>query len=313
MKNLGKISEENDGFKVVFDRILNHPIERVWDAITNPEQLKYWFTDIEFEPIPGSKITFKFRDKGHTESFGEVVSMDPPNRFVWTWEGELAVWELVSKDEFSTELTFSYSKISGDYAVNVSTGFHDLLDLLMLRLAGSDAIYPFGAEENVPSSVPLKVHYAAQVYESYPEVLKHQPVVVEKEVLASKEKVWKALTEKDQMRHLYFDVDGFEAVEGFQFQFVGQGTNGQDFVHHCTVTEVIPEQKLQYSWQYEGYAGYSLVTFILTETAAGTKIKVIHHGLETFPQETKDFAKENFTLGWNEIIGKLLPEYLGLS
>ncbi|WP_077346411.1 SRPBCC family protein [Algoriphagus sp. A40] len=313
MKNLGKISKENDGFKVVFERILNHPIERVWDAISNPEQLKYWFTDIDFEAIPGSRITFKFRDKDHTESYGEVVSMDPPHRFVWTWEGELGVWELVSKDEFSTKLTFSYSKISGDYAVNVSTGFHDLLDLLVLRLDGSDAIYPFGAEESEPSSVPLKIHYAAQISDSHPEVLKHQPVVVEKEVGASKEKVWKALTEKAQMRHWYFDVDGFDAVEGFQFQFVGQGTKGQDFVHLCTITEVIPEHKLQYSWQYEGFPGYSLVTFFLTETATGTKIKVTHLGLETFPQETQDFARENFVMGWNEIIGKLLPDYLALK
>ncbi|HSF55142.1 MAG TPA: SRPBCC family protein [Algoriphagus sp.] len=313
MQNLGKISKENDGFKVVFERILNHPIEKVWDAITNPEQLKYWFTDIEFEPTPGSKIIFKFRDKDHTESFGEVVSLDPPNRFVWTWEGELAVWELVSRDEFSTKLTFSYSKISRDYAVNVSTGFHDLLDLLVLRLEGSEEMYPFGAEENVPSSVSLKVHYATQVFDSYPEVLKYQPVVVEKEVTATKEKVWKALTEKDQMHHWYFDVNGFEAVEGFQFQFVGQGIKGKDFVHLCTITEVIPEQKLQYSWVYEGYPGYSLVTFFLTETATGTKVKVIHLGLETFPQETEDFARKNFAMGWNEIIGKLLPEYLEIG
>ncbi len=92
--------------------------------------------------------------------------------------------------------------------------------------------------------------------------------------------------------------------------FRGQGHKGEQYMHQCTVTEVIPQQKLQYSWQYEGRSGYSLVSFELSATGDKTKLRLTHHGLETFPQGNPDFAWESFNGGWNEIIGKMLPEFL---
>lgn len=147
MKNqLGKISKENDGFKVVFERILQHPIEKVWSAITNPEELKYWFTDIDWELQPGGKIVFQYCDKDKSQSFGQIISVEAPNKLVWTWETELAVWELSAINDQSTRLVFTYSKIEESLALNVASGFHDLLNLLEERLAGSNVVSPFGAE-----------------------------------------------------------------------------------------------------------------------------------------------------------------------
>ncbi len=94
---------------------------------------------------PGGTITFQFRDKDQSKSYGEIVAIEPPDRFVWTWEGELAVWELTALDEHTTRLIFAYSKLSVDYAVKAPAGFHDLLDLLEDRLDGSEKISPFGA------------------------------------------------------------------------------------------------------------------------------------------------------------------------
>ena len=74
--------------------------------------------------------------------------------------------------------------------------------------------------------------------------------------------------------------------------------------------EVVPLEKLQYSWEYEGYPGYSLVTFHLIGTGSQTKVRLTHHGLETFPQGNDDFAWKSFNGGWNEIIGRMLPEFL---
>ncbi|MFC4871051.1 SRPBCC domain-containing protein [Negadavirga shengliensis] len=308
---LGKISKESDGFKVVFKREFKHPIDKVWNAITNPEELKFWFTDIEMDFRPGGKITIQFRDKDKTKSYGEIVSIEPPTKFVWSWEGELAVWELEALDDGTTRLTFSYSKIADDFAISVAAGFHDLLDQLHQRLEGSEEILPFGAEENDPSLFPVRIRYTAYVYDHYPEVLKYQPVVVEKTVNAPVDKVWEALTDKEQMKQWYFEVDDFKPEKGFRFKFAGQGLKGQQYIHRCTVTEVIPNKKLQYSWQYEGFPGYSLVTFNLSQTDTGTEVKLTHYGLETFPQDNHDFAKANFMAGWNELIGKSLPGFCG--
>lgn len=303
----GVVTNEPDGYKVAFKRVLNHPIENVWKAITDPQELKYWFTDIEMDFKPGGKMIIRFRDEAKTASNGEVVKIAAPHRFEWTWEGELAVFELKKIDNNKTELTFTYSKMAKDYAVNAPAGFHLLMDRLEDRLNGSETIYPFGTESNEPE---ILVHYAADVYENSPDAVKQEPVIVEKTFNAPAEKVWKAITDKDQMKQWYFDLDKFELKEGFVFKFAGQGKEGEEYIHVCTITEIIPKKKLQYSWTYEGYAGYSLVTFYLNEVDGKTTVKLTHHGLETFPQETGAFARANFNEGWNHIIGIALPEFL---
>ncbi len=311
MKNpLGKITGEKDGYKVVFERVFNHPVGTVWNAITNPEELKFWFTDIEMDFRPGGAITFRFRDNDRTSSYGEIVSIDPPNRFVWTWEGELAVWELEALDEHSTRLVFTYSKLTVDYAVNAPAGFHELLDLLEERLDGCEKIAPFGAEDSAPEHFEAQVRYAEAVYHSHPELIKYPPVVVEKTLDASVEAVWQAIADKAQLKQWYFDLDDIKPEVGFRFTFPGQGHKGAQYLHLCTVTAVIPQKNLQYSWQYEGYPGYSLVTFRLTGVGDKTRLELTHHGLETFPQDSADFAWKSFSGGWNEIVGKMLPEFL---
>lgn len=307
---LGKISKENDGFKVVFERILPHAIEKVWNALTNTEELKYWFTDIDLDLNPGGKITFQFRDKDKTRSYGAIQIVEPPTKLVWTWETELAVWELSSIDANTTRLQLVYSKIDGSLAVNVASGFHDLLDLLAGRLNGSDTIHPFGAEEQAAACYPIQVRYAASVFQEFPELVKHPPLQVEKELNAPIERVWQALTDKDQMKQWYFTLDDFKAEEGFQFSFPGIGNTGEKYLHRCTVYEVNRPYKLQYSWSYDNIPGFSLVAFNLSEAGGKTILRLNHFGLETFPQDKADFARSSFNGGWNELIGKLLPEYL---
>ena len=306
----GIITKENEGYKVQFKRVFNHSIQKVWDAITSPEQLKYWFTDVEVDFIPGGQIIFKFRDEAKSLSYGKVVSIEPPHKFVWTWEDELAEWNLEEFSKEKTQLILTYSKLPGEYALNAISVFHTLLDRLQERLDGGDVIYPFGTEENSPELIKTKVSYASGTYNLYPEIVKNDPVIVERTYAASIEKVWKAITHKDQMKEWYFNLDKFELKVGFEFRFPGQGHKGEQYMHICTITEIIPQKRLQYSWQYDGLPGFSIVTFDLTAIGDQTKLRLTHHGLETFPGDNADFARGSFTEGWNHIIGISLPCYL---
>ncbi len=135
------------------------------------------------------------------------------------------------------------------------------------------------------------------------------PFVIERTFNVSAEKVWQAITDKDQMKHWYFDLNEFKPELGFEFQFEG-GTEEKSYLHLCKVTEVVPAKKLTYSWRYDGYEGISYVTFELFPEENKTRLKLTHAGLETFPASNKDFAKENFAAGWTDIIGKNLGEYL---
>lgn len=135
------------------------------------------------------------------------------------------------------------------------------------------------------------------------------PFTIERTFNASVEKIWRAITDKNEMKLWYFDLKEFKTEVGFQFQFEG-GPPEKMYLHLCEVTEVIPEKKLTYSWRYDGYAGNSFVTFELFPEGNATRLKLTHAGLETFPTENPHLAKENFVDGWTDIIGRSLKEFL---
>ena len=138
-------------------------------------------------------------------------------------------------------------------------------------------------------------------------------VVVKKLLNASPEKVWNALTDKNEMKKWYFDLHEFKAEVGFQFQFTGGPEEGPHFLHLCEVTEVETHQKLTYSWKYDGFAGISFVTFELIPEGNQTILVLTHKGLESFPQDNADFARSNFKTGWDEIINRSLANYLSFG
>src|SRR4029079_1721585 len=89
------------------------------------------------------------------------------------------------------------------------------------------------------------------------------PFTIEKTLNAPVSKVWKAITDKDEMKQWYFDLAEFKPEVGFEFRFNGQGKKGENYLHVCKITEVVPEKKLTHSWRYDGYEGNSYVTFEL--------------------------------------------------
>lgn len=139
--------------------------------------------------------------------------------------------------------------------------------------------------------------------------MKHEPLVIERVFQSPVSRVWKAITETDQIRQWSFNMVEFRPEPGFEFKFEG-GKDDIVFHHVCKVVEVIPEKKLSYSWRYEGYEGNSLVTIELFAEGVGTRLRLTHSGLETFPQDSTDFARENYQEGWNQIIGTSLKGFL---
>lgn len=139
--------------------------------------------------------------------------------------------------------------------------------------------------------------------------MNNQPIIMERVLHAPVHKVWQALTDKDQMKQWYFDVSSFKPEVGHEFTFSGT-SDDRTYVHHCKITDVIPDKKLQYTWRYEGYEGNSTLTFELFPEGDNTRLKLTHEGLETFPQATKDFARSSFEAGWTHIIGSSLPNFL---
>lgn len=138
--------------------------------------------------------------------------------------------------------------------------------------------------------------------------MEKQTFEIEKIYNAPVEKVWKAITNADQMRQWYFDLPEFKAEVGFEFEFYG-GTEEEQFRHLCRVTEAEVNKRLAYTWRYDGYPGESRVTFQLSDEHGKTRLKLTHEGLETFTSLAA-FAKENFATGWTALIATQLKTYV---
>ena len=123
-------------------------------------------------------------------------------------------------------------------------------------------------------------------------------------------KVWKAVTNKDDMKHWYFDLKEFKPEVGFEFQFKGGPSEEKQYLHLCRITDVVPGKKITYSWRFDGHEGISFVTFELLAEGNQTKLILTHEGLESFPKNNPDFAAKNFAEGWTQIVGTSLKEFL---
>lgn len=139
--------------------------------------------------------------------------------------------------------------------------------------------------------------------------MKNEPFVIEKTYNAPVERVWKAISNSEEMKQWYFDIPAFRPEPGLEFEFVAGPEEERHYRHLCKVTEAVPYHKLAYMWRYDGYEGNSLVSFELLAEGESTRLKLTHEGLETFPSKP-DFSQESFAQGWTGLIGTALKEYV---
>ena len=126
-----------------FERRLPHPIEKVWRAVTEADELSHWFpaavtTD---ELRVGARLGFTFPDDDFPPSDGEVTELDPPRLFAFTWGPERLRFELDSEAD-GCVLRFTHFLGEGDQASRDAAGWHVCLDLLGRSLAGEPTTGP---------------------------------------------------------------------------------------------------------------------------------------------------------------------------
>ena len=140
-----------------------------------------------------------------------------------------------------------------------------------------------------------------------------QPIVVEQAFNVSKETVWKAITERDQMIQWFFgNIPDFKPEVGFTTQF-SISTGERDFHHVWTITEVIPSEKIVYDWRYTDLPGVGKVTFKIFDKGDGSLLRVTNEGLESFPSDIPEFARESCVGGWKYFVQGNLKNYLDPS
>jgi uncharacterized protein YndB with AHSA1/START domain len=136
------------------------------------------------------------------------------------------------------------------------------------------------------------------------ETMTHAPLVIERTYDAPAYQVWQALTDKEKMKHWYFDIPDFKAELGAKFSFQAGCDSDHLYTHECQITQLVPNQKISYTWRYPDYEGNSEVSFELFSENGKTRLVLTHTGLESFKQGG-DFARESFNGGWTHFAGAL--------
>jgi len=137
-----------------------------------------------------------------------------------------------------------------------------------------------------------------------------QTVIVEETFNTSKENIWKAITNLDEMKQWFFNtIPNFKPAVGFKTEFnVNSGT--RDFMHVWKIIEVIPAKKITYDWSYKKYKGRGLVTFELCNKNNQTKLVLTNMVIEDFPDEIPEFKRESCVGGWKFFINQNLKDYI---
>ena len=136
----GTLEHTDDGrSRLRFVRNLPHPPERVWRAITEPEELEHWFpTTIEGERAVGATLRFSFREHDLPAFEGEMLAYEDGRALEFSWGSDIVRIELRPTGQ-GTELTLLDTLDEHGKAARDAAGWHTCLDGLEQSLDGGAA------------------------------------------------------------------------------------------------------------------------------------------------------------------------------
>jgi uncharacterized protein YndB with AHSA1/START domain len=123
-------------------------------------------------------------------------------------------------------------------------------------------------------------------------------VVVEREFPFPPEKIWRALTQPHLIEEWLMKND-FKPVVGRRFNLQRSPRPDLNIVVDCEVLIVEPNKTLSYTWEAKGLE--SVVTWTLTPTGAGTRLRMEQAGFRTDQKQAYGGANA----GWRQVFAKL--------
>jgi len=129
-------------------------------------------------------------------------------------------------------------------------------------------------------------------------------LIVERVMPHPPEKIWRALTQSPLIEAWLMQND-FQTVVGHTFNFRAAPVHGWNGVTDCVVLEIIPDQRLVYSWNASGDQApdglRTIVTWTLTPGESGTRVRMEQSGFR--PQDEAGYR--GMGEGWPRIVGRL--------
>jgi len=146
--DLGTIEQRDDQAVILFERHLRHPIERVWEALTDPAELIGWWGRVERDLQPGGSFVVTWlntRDHEGNEiaepftMHAQVTALQPPHVVeMSSAEHGVLRFELAATHD-GTFLRFSATgDVPEEFRAPALAGWHTHLDALATVLDGGE-------------------------------------------------------------------------------------------------------------------------------------------------------------------------------
>jgi uncharacterized protein YndB with AHSA1/START domain len=135
---------------ILIKRSYPQSIERVWRALTDPDELSRWLMPNDLRIEVGHKFTFRAPKKpgfnGIIEC--EVLEVEAPYLIAYSWKGgpmkrpTIVTWRLQSRSDGGTDLVLEHSGFAEDFASRfvrflLSNGWKSLLGRALPKSLGS--------------------------------------------------------------------------------------------------------------------------------------------------------------------------------
>jgi uncharacterized protein YndB with AHSA1/START domain len=131
-------------------------------------------------------------------------------------------------------------------------------------------------------------------------------IIVDELIPHSAEVVWKTLTTPELMGRWLMTPTGFAPIKGARFTYQTTPAGPWDGVIHCEVQEVVPNERLVYSWHggHEANTGYgsrleTVVSWTVTPAEGGVRVRLVHSG---FRPAQNDVAYARMSEGWPKVL-----------
>jgi uncharacterized protein YndB with AHSA1/START domain len=141
-------AHDDDGrWTLVFVRVLRHPREKVWAALTDPAQLAKWSpytADRDLGRTGDATLTMLGGEDAHGLA-ASVTRAEAPSVLEYTWGDDRLCWELEAVDA-GTRLTLRHTVQGPEWLSKVAAGWHLCL-IVAEHLLDGDPITPIVGED----------------------------------------------------------------------------------------------------------------------------------------------------------------------
>jgi len=152
----GTLETHGDRQVLRFERRLDHPIEKVWTALTEPAELIGWLAEAEIELEEGGRVVLRWQNTDEEGNqavmHATITRLDPPRLI--EYEGDLhglLRWELREDGEGCVLNFVNVTPAPEEFRTKVLAGWHIHLDHLEDALAGSPVDWSRWDEEHRPT------------------------------------------------------------------------------------------------------------------------------------------------------------------